>query len=248
VGSNPTPSAVQHAWIAVVGDRVPGHEPQEAIATAIGHATDARGVDAPDVRWISTDEVAAHGAGALLRGAAGVWGAPGGPYRSLSGALDAIRWAREQRVPFLGTCAGFQHGVIEFARNVLGHERAAHAEYGETGDVELFIEELLCSLAGQTMDVDLVDPRLVALYGAATAQERYYCSFGLRPVWRQPLHDAGLEVAATDKADGDVRALTLAGHPYFVLTLFVPQTSSTPARPHPVVRGFVEAVADRQAD
>ena len=82
----------------------------------------------------------------MLVGAAGVWCAPGGPYRSLDGALEAIRWARETNVAFLGTCAGFQHGVIEFARNVLGHRDAVHAEYGNADGADLFIDELLCSL------------------------------------------------------------------------------------------------------
>ena len=146
--------------------------------------------------------------------------------------------------PVLGTCVGFQHGVIEFARNVLGHRSAAHAEYGDAGDEsDLFIDELLCSLVGQTMQVDLVDPTLVDVYGTGTAFERYYCRFGLQPRWRPALQDAGLVVAGVDSSDGDVRIMRLTEHPFYVLTLFVPQTSSTARAPHPLVVSYLAAAS-----
>lgn len=229
------------SWIAVIGDRIDGLEPQDTIATALAHAATAQGASLPELRWLGTDRIERDGV-ALLQGAAGAWCAPGSPYRSLTGALDALAFARRQRLPLLGTCAGFQHGVIEFARNALGHAAAAHAEYGTDGEDELFIDELLCSLVGQVMDVDIVDDQLAAMYGARRATERYYCRFGLNPKWRLPLHRAGLVVAGTDATDGDVRILRLTDHPYYVLTLFVPQTSSTPAVPHPLVAGFLAAV------
>ena len=239
------------AWIGVIGDRVEGFAPHDAIADSVGHAASRLGTAAPDLRWIATDQLAHVGA-AALDGAAGVWCAPGGPYRSLEGALEGIRWARERDIPFLGTCAGFQHGVIEFARHVLGHPEAAHAEYDAPeadavprrpapDDAEYFIDELVCSLVGQTMQVDLLDPELCDLYGTAHPVERYYCRFGLNPEWRQPLHDAGLRVAGVDHRDGDVRLLALAGHRCYLLTLFVPQTSSTEADPHPLIVHYLRA-------
>ncbi len=228
------------AWIAVIGDRLDGHEPQDAIAPSVAHAASALSVRAPVVRWIGTGDLDAAGT-ALLDGAGAVWAAPGSPYASLDGALEGIRWARERGVPFLGTCAGFQHGVIEIARNVLGRRDAAHAEYGRDG--ELFIDELLCSLVGQTMSIDIGDDTVGSLYGSRTAQERYYCRFGLDPRWREPLEDVGLIAAATDSVDGDVRIMRLLGHPFLVLTLFVPQTSSAPGAPHPLIRELVRQLS-----
>lgn len=226
-------------WIAVIGDRVDGFAPQDAIASSVEHAAASLGVETPVVRWVATEELAEQGTGRLI-GAAAVWCAPGSPYRSLTGALEGIRWARESDVPFLGTCAGFQHGVIEFARNVLGYESASHAEYGEVfDDGELFIDELLCSLVGQTMRVRIVDAELLDIYRVSMPLERYYCRFGLHPRWREPLHEAGLRVAGVDSMDSDVRILRLDGHPFFVLTLFVPQTSSTPAAPHALVTSYI---------
>jgi CTP synthase (UTP-ammonia lyase) len=159
----------------------------------------------------------------------------------MEGALEGIRWARESRVPFLGTCAGFQHGVLEYARNVLGRKRAAHAEYDPLETDEMFIEELLCSLVGQTMEVEVVDAELMSVYGERNPKERYYCRFGLNPKWRSPLEVAGLVVAGVDAEDGDVRVMRLVDHPYFILTLFVPQASSSPERPHPLIVGFLHA-------
>jgi CTP synthase (UTP-ammonia lyase) len=225
--------------IAIIGDRVAGFAPQDAIGDAVAHAAASLGVAVPTIEWVPTDALLQHGPSALA-GAAGVWCAPGGPYRSLDGALVGIRWARESSIPFIGTCAGFQHAVIEFARHVLGRAHAAHAEYDASAPAdELFIDELLCSLVGQTMAVRIVDDDVQSMYGSAEATERYYCRFGLSPRWRGPLDSCGLRVAGVDAADGDVRIMRLTGHPFYVLTLFVPQTSSAPGAPHPLVTRFV---------
>jgi CTP synthase (UTP-ammonia lyase) len=231
-------------WVAVIGDRQPGFVAQDAIDAAVEHAAAALGWPSPALRWVATDHVGASGA-EVLTGACGVWCAPGSPYVSLEGALAGIRWAREARVPFIGTCAGFQHAAIEYVRNVLGHGTAGHAEYGDVdGPGEagpMVVDELACSLVGQTMGVEIVDPELRDAYGTGSVLERYYCRFGLDPAWRAPLHDAGLRVAGVDERDGDVRVMRLDGHPFYVLTLFVPQVASRASAPHPLVSRFVAA-------
>jgi CTP synthase (UTP-ammonia lyase) len=220
-----------------------GFEPQDAIVCAVDDAASSLGCPTPEVRWFGTEMLDAEGPGVLV-GASWVWCAPGSPFRSLTGALVGIRWARESGVPFLGTCAGFQHAVLEYARNVLGRERAWHAEYGPGDEGDLFIDGLLCSLVGTTMEVEIVDSHLLAVYGTAHPKERYYCRFGLNPAWREALEDAGLHVAGVDADDGGVRLMRLADHPFFVLTLFVPQCSSTPESPHPLVAGYLRAALD----
>ncbi len=82
---------------------------------------------------------------------------------------------------------------------------------------------------------------LIALYGTEHPVERYYCRFGLNPTWRSPLDAAGLRVAGIDESDGDTRVMRLAGHPFYVLTLFVPQTSSAPEKPHPLIVSYLRA-------
>ncbi|MBV8693669.1 MAG: CTP synthase [Actinobacteria bacterium] len=230
--------------VAVIGEHHAGHEPQDAIAPALHHSSAAAGVDC-EVEWVATPALDAD-AGTRLGGFDAVWCAPGSPYLSLDGAIDGIRWAREHDVPFIGTCAGFQHAVIEFARNVLGVKSAQHAEYDPTAS-DLFIDELLCSLVGQTMSIRLVDEELQRIYGAADATERYYCRFGVNPAHRPALEGAGLLTAGVDARDGDVRIVRVASHPFFLATLFVPQTSSTLERPHPLISAFVQAALKSRA-
>lgn len=164
----------------------------------------------------------------------------------MDGALTAIQIAREEGVPLLGTCAGFQHVVIEFARNVLGFGDAQHAEYDPIGS-NLFVTPLSCSLAGQTMSIQIKrGSRTSGFYGALTARERYYCNFGLNPAHQQLIDDSGLRIVAVD-TDNEARVLEIPEHPFFVATLFVPQARSTADDPHPLIGAFLEAAAAYQA-
>lgn len=226
------------ATVAVIGDFQPANETHTAIAAAIAHADGAAGTSTV-VEWIGTEDALDLGED-VLAGYAGFWIAPASPYRSMEGALRAIRYARERDVPALGTCAGFQHMVLELARNVLGFADAADAEYDPDAS-RLFITPLSCSLVGRTMTV-AVRPgtRAAALYPGPTATERYYCNFGVNPEHVDELVAGGVVVSGTDQ-DGEPRIVELPDTRFFVGTLFVPQTSSAPSAPHPVVRAFVAA-------
>lgn len=224
--------------IGVIGEYNPAFAPHRATNTALNHAAAIVGV-ALRVTWLPTDTLQ-HAPERTLENLDGVWCAPGSPYRSLEGALQAVRFAREQNRPFIGTCGGFQHTILEYARNVMGFEDARHAEYDPYAS-NLFISALACSLAGQRMQV-CVQPgsQAVALYGREEVWEDYYCNFGLNPRYQGDLEQSGLRITGRDQ-DGEVRVVELPGHRFFLATLFVPQTSSTPERPHPLVRGFVAA-------
>ncbi|WP_344479446.1 CTP synthase C-terminal region-related (seleno)protein [Nonomuraea monospora] len=223
--------------VAVIGDHDPAFPPHPATDDALRHSADRLGVEV-DVRWLATEPLERD----LARVAAAdvLWCAPGSPYQSLAGALAALRLGRENGVPTLGTCGGLQHMVIEYARNVLGFAEAGHAEYDPYAST-LFVSELACSLAGRTMPVTLAKgSRAAALYGATGAEEEYYCDFGLDPAHRDTLHDGGLLVTGVD-GDGDARVLELPGHPFYLATLYVPQTRSAPGSPHPLVTGLLSA-------
>jgi CTP synthase (UTP-ammonia lyase) len=225
--------------IGVIGDYDPDHPVHPATTDGVAHAAKALGITA-DVTWVGTDGVGDPAA--TLAGFDGVFVAPGSPYRSLDGALAAIAHARTAGMPLLGTCAGLQHVVLEYARNVLGVAGAQHAEYDPDAD-DLFVTPLSCSLAGQVMDVTLVaGTRAAAAYGTGTATERYYCNFGLNPDRLGELEAGGLRVSGTD-ASGEVRVVELSDAAFYLATLFVPQASSTPDRPHPLVTAFVRAAA-----
>lgn len=225
--------------IALLGEYSAAFPPHPATDAAIAHSSAALGLDVA-AEWVSTADADVG----RLRHYAGVWIAPGSPYRDMARTLDAIRHARENGVPCFGTCGGMQHMVIEYARNVLGFRDAQHAEYDPYAS-ELFVSALTCSLAGREMQLRLAPGSQVAkIYGATVATEQYYCNFGVHPDRVATLASGPLEIVGSD-AEGEVRVVELPGHPFFVGTLFVPQARSRPAAPHPLVSAFLRAVAER---
>src|SRR5258708_3655402 len=114
--------------IGLVGDYDAAVLAHQAIPLALRHAADTLNVDV-ECAWLATDGIRST---AQLAGYKGLWCVPASPYRSMDGALVAIRYARENKLPFLGTCGGFQHTVIEYARNVLGWSDADHGETNPT--------------------------------------------------------------------------------------------------------------------
>jgi CTP synthase (UTP-ammonia lyase) len=190
--------------------------------------------------WLPTPRI--DPGGEALADYSGTWCVPGSPYRSMEGALYAIRFAREHRVPFLGTCGGFQHALIDYARNVLGLAAADHAE-SNPGAKLLFITPLACSLAGATGEIRvLANPLFREAYGAAVGSEPYQCNYGLNPELEHFLHGGPLEVAARDQ-NGEPRAVALNDHPFFVGTLFQPERRALSGSVHPLVNAFFAACA-----
>jgi len=226
--------------IALVGDHDPAITAHRAIPLALDLAASRlpRGLRA---EWLATDAI--DGA-ARLDGFDAVWCVPGSPYRRMDGALAAIRHAREASLPFLGTCGGFQHAVIEVARDVLGWADAEHEETSG-GAGQPVIHQLECGLVEASETLDAVPgSRLAKAYGAARFDESYRCRFGLNPAYRQALVDGPFAIAALGPL-GDVRALELRGHPFFVCTLFQPERAALAGRLPPLVAAFVAAAGER---
>ena len=220
--------------IGIVGDRNPAYPVHRATEEALRQLPAALGFE-----WLPTDEIGTDPQAQLAR-YAGLLIAPGSPYRSMAGALAGIRYARECDVPLLGTCGGFQHVVVEYARDVVGIADADHEETNPTGP-RLAVTALSCSLAGQDHPVNLVaGTRASAIYGATRTIEPFFCSFGLNPGFRAPLEQRGLVVSGIGD-DGEVRVLELPAHAFFIATLYVPQARLTADQPHPLVFAFVEA-------
>jgi len=228
-----------HVHLGVIGDFNPRNPSHPATTAALEHAGKANGVTTL-IEWLPTPSIGAQLTG--LDQFDGLLGAPGSPYASMDGALAAIRFARERHKVFLGTCGGFQHAIIEFARNVLGVAEAEHEETAPAASA-LFIRRLACSLVGRPAVVNIFPgTRLAEIYGCASTQEQFWCNFGPNPARVPELVRAGLVVSATDSTGG-ARAVELPGRTFFLGTLFLPQLTSTEARPHPVMRAFVQAAA-----
>jgi len=235
------------ARLAIVGDYDPAMFTHLAIDQALGHVRELR-EHALDWSWVTTTTLAER-AEAHLSLIDAIWLAPGSPYASFDGALAAIRYARLSGLPFLGVCGGFQHAIIEYARNVAGMADADHAE-SNPGAATPVITPLACSLVGKSAPVFL-DPtcRTASIYGRWRVVERYHCSYGLNAQYREVIERAGLRVVGEDD-HGDARVIELAGHPFFIATLFQPQLESASGAPAPLVRALVDAAIfhrDRRA-
>jgi CTP synthase (UTP-ammonia lyase) len=237
--------------LALIGDYRPEVVAQRAIPLALELARKNLGVDlAWD--WIGTDAITA--APRQLAGHAGVWCVPGSPYKNMAGALSAIRFARETKRPFLGTCGGFQHALIEFARNVVGVTTADHAETAQAtcnliGDnlpvavPDLVVTPLACSLVGQLGDITFTrGSQLDAIFEGHPAHEGYHCNYGPNPAYRDRFESAGLRFTGFD-AESQIRALELPGHPFFIGTLFQPERSALENRRHPLIEAFVRQLS-----
>jgi CTP synthase (UTP-ammonia lyase) len=223
--------------VALLGEFTPTFKPHIATNQAIQHSVDALGL-AVSADWISTDEIDAG----LFERFAAIWVAPGSPYKNLNRTLRAIQYAREHGIPCFGTCGGFQHIVLEYARNVLGFKEAQHAEYNPYAS-DLFISQLECSLAGRELKLSLAaGSRAAEAYGALSATEEYYCNFGVNPLKASLLRSGGLQSTGSDP-EGEIRVVELPDHLFFMGTLFVPQARSTPDKPHPLVSRFLTVAA-----
>ena len=226
--------------VGLVGDYRPEVVAHVAIPKALALASEeeGRGVEAT---WLATGSLG-DGLDERLAQFDALWCVPASPYASMEGALGAVRFARERRVPFLGTCGGFQHAVLEYARNVLGHAEADHAETNAAAEMPL-IAPLACALVGARGRVRFAaGSRIRDIYGAEGAVEEYNCSYGFNARYLPLLERGGMRVTATDD-EGGVRALELAHHPFFVATLFQPERSALAGRTHPLIRAFVRAAS-----
>ncbi|RON47552.1 CTP synthase C-terminal region-related (seleno)protein [Pseudomonas frederiksbergensis] len=224
--------------IALIGDYDPQVTAHQAIPIALGMAAEHSGLDV-QFQWLATDQINAD---TPFNTFDGFWCVPASPYRDMDGALRAIRFAREHQRPFLGTCGGFQHAVLEYARNVLGW---ADAEHGETSpDAErALLTPLTCSLVEAVDSIHLVEGSLIAkAYEKSEIHEGYRCRYGVNPQFEQELLNQKLNAVGHD-SNGDLRAVELKGHPFFVATLFQPERAALKGTLPPLVRALVEACA-----
>ena len=223
--------------LALVGDRSESVQAHAKIPVLIDALATGTG-PAIEIYWLrSTDITGPHD----VAGFDGVWVIPGSPYLNPEGVLAAIQAARTGQIPLFGTCAGFQHMVLEFARDVCGLTAVENAE--ENADAaEPLIVPLECSLLGQESTV-VIAPGTVAAraMGPGTTTERYFCRYGPNPDYLEILQRHGLVFSGRDER-GEVRVTELPDHPFYVASLFQPELSSDPTWVHPLIAAFGAAV------
>jgi CTP synthase (UTP-ammonia lyase) len=226
--------------IALVGDYQPAVVAHQGIDRSMALAAEV--IPQLQWEWIHTASLGSD-VSTRLADFTGIWLVPASPYASETGALRAITHARTNAIPFLGTCGGFQHALLEYAREVLGISEAGHAETQPDAAVRL-IAPLSCSLVEQRGSVHLAPgTRLRDFYGVDAVEEDYHCNYGLNPAYESFFANglAGtLRIAARD-GGGEIRAIELTDHPFFLATLFQPERRALTGELHPIVRRFVDA-------
>ncbi|MGE6982839.1 CTP synthase C-terminal region-related (seleno)protein [Kluyvera intermedia] len=223
--------------IALVGDYNADVIAHQAIPLAIDDAAAVLELTV-EYHWLPTQDIKSA---EDLADYNAIWLVPASPYQNMEGALTAVRYARENSVPFLGTCGGFQHAIVEYARNVMGWQDAAHAETDTEG--RMVIAPLTCSLVEKTDTIELRANTLIArAYGRDSIEEGYHCNYGISPEFAAELDVQPLRVTGWDD-NGDIRAVELVTHPFFVATLFQHERNALAGRPAPLVQAFLHTAA-----
>ncbi|MDP9243014.1 MAG: CTP synthase, partial [Actinomycetota bacterium] len=242
--------------IALVGKYVNLHDAYLSVMEALAHGGFSSEA-AVNLSWIASDELASGGAAEALAGVDGVLVPGGFGIRGIEGKIEAIRYAREERVPFLGICLGLQCAVVEFARNICGLEGANSSEFDPATPhpvIDLLPEQKDISDMGATMRLGAQPCHLVpgtraaAAYGEQVVYERHRHRWEVNPVYQETLERCGLVVSGHTKDERLVEIIELPDHPFFVAGQFHPELRSRPTHPHPLFREFVSsALAYRRA-
>jgi CTP synthase (UTP-ammonia lyase) len=224
--------------IALVGERDVAKKAHQGIEASF--ALYRRDFDPRlDYEWVRTASISPESIHDIFRDATAIWCTPGSPYESFSGALLAIRHARTEKKAFLGTCGGFQHGLIEFSQNVLLRD-AEHQELTPEAKAPLIVK-LSCSLIGAKGKVIATSPkRFSEILGAEESVEDFNCNYGVNSDLAGIFQGSDLEFVAHDEF-GQVRAFRSSRHPFFVGTLFQPERRALAGSVHPIVHAFFKA-------
>jgi CTP synthase (UTP-ammonia lyase) len=224
--------------VGIVGDFSPEYPSQIATNNALMHSSGKLGVSV-EYEWIPTATISKQ-IDTIKETYQGFWIGPGVP-DSIDGVLSIIQFARENNVPLLGTCGGFQYIIMEYARNKMMLENAGHEER-DPHSTQLVISKLACSLVGQKGEVIVKKPSKISeIYQVESVIEQFKCNYGLSPEYEKQIHEAGLRIVGTDSI-GNPRIVEIPEHKLFIGTLFVPQLSSTSDFTHCIVDSFINCL------
>ena len=238
--------------IALVGKYVKLHDAYLSVVEALSHAGYAYGTKI-DIRWVNSEELEENkpDLSEVFKDIDGIIVPGGFGYRGIEGKIDAIRYARENKIPYLGLCLGMQCAVIEFARNVCAMKKANSSEFIPDTPypvIDLMSDQEDVTEKGGTMRLGIYPCKLKdgtkarKLYDNKEIiyerhRHRYEVSNELRPI----LEKAGLVISGTSPDGRLVEIIELKDHPYFEATQAHPEFKSRPNRPHPLFLGFIEA-------
>jgi CTP synthase len=239
--------------VAIVGKYVNLRDAYLSVIEALKHGGFHHGVDV-QIEWISSDDLEDQPVERVLQGIAGIVVPGGFGWRGVEGKLDAVRYAREDRIPYLGLCLGLQCAVIEFARDVCGLEGANSSEFDPATPhpvIDLLPEQKNVTDLGGSMRLGAQPCHVVPgtraehVYGEPVVYERHRHRYEVNPAYHDVLREHGLVFSGLSPDGRLVEIVELEDHPFFMAGQFHPELRSRPTRPHPLFRDFVGAVRDR---
>ena len=246
---NPGPSVK----VALVGKYVQLNDAYLSVVEALRHACISHDASL-DLHWINAESIESEGAEKLLQGMDAIVVPGGFGNRGVNGKIAAIRWAREQRVPFLGLCLGMQCAVIEWARNIAGLEDASSAELNPNSKhpvIHLLPEQQDVVDLGGTMRLGVYPCRLLtntignSLYNEEVVYERHRHRYEFNNSYRTLLMESGYVISGTSPDGRLVELIELKNHPFFIACQYHPEFLSRPGRPHPLFGGLIQAAQMR---
>ncbi len=226
--------------IALIGDYNPEVIAHQAIPKALSLSSDFLNLNI-EYYWINTKNIYEN-IKEMLELFSGIWVVPASPYKNTIGVLNVIKYARINNIPFLGTCGGFQHAVIEFFRNVIGYQQADNIESNADSKMPV-ISQLSCSLVEKKGEVILKEGSKVRkICNAPLLLEKYHCNYGFNSDYIDFLSKSKMKISGID-SNNEVRIIELEDHPFFIAALFQPERSSLLNKHHPIINSFVSASA-----
>lgn len=235
--------------IALVGKYVELKDAYKSIAESFNHAGAAKEVKV-EIDWVHSENINDRNVSEVLKDIDGLLVAPGFGSRGIEGKIEAIRYARENKIPFFGICLGMQVAVIEFARNVLGLTDAHSTEIKEYTPhpvISLMAEQKSITHLGGTMRLGVYpcqikeNTKSMEAYGKVDIEERHRHRFEFNNDYLDQFIKAGMVPAGINPDSKLIEIVEIPDHPWFVGAQFHPEYKSTVARPHPLFQGFVKA-------
>lgn len=245
---NRTQAADKKVTIGLVGKYVVLHDAYLSVAEALRHGGINCGAEV-DIQWINSEEISAANAAEMLKDCDGIIVPGGFGDRGIEGMIEAVRYARENKVPYFGICLGMQMSVIEYARNVLGLDGANSTEFGDTPYpvIDIMEDQKNVTEKGGTMRLGLYPCKLTEgtisarVYGEPLIYERHRHRWEFNNAFRKQLQEAGLTIAGISPDERLVEIVEIKDHPWFVGVQFHPEFKSRPNKPQKLFADFIRA-------
>jgi CTP synthase len=244
---------VNEVTVGLVGKYVSLPDAYKSIAESFVHAG-AQNDCHVNVKWISSEEITKDSVETVLKGLDGVLVAPGFGERGLEGKIEAIRYVRENKIPFFGICLGMQCAVVEFSRHVLGLDASSTELNPKTKNpvIDMMEEQKKVTMKGGTMRLGSYTCKLKkgskahAAYGESVIEERHRHRYEFNNKYLEQIEEAGLKAMGINPDSGLVEVVELKDHPWFVGVQYHPELKSTVLTPHPLFVKFVEAALENK--